>query len=233
MAHKVNPILVLDFETGGLSGQKDAVTEVGMLCVTGDTFTEIGRYSSFIRPYLYNYDPKALTYTNTTLEKLQTLGQDIEVVAKEMHTNLQKWYQETTNSYTKKMCVVGHNIQFDIAFLQQLGKEGKVDWAKFIDGEQDFYGKWYPNYIDTLNFSKLVWGNDTNFTSFKLTNCVEKAGVSIGDAHSALQDVIATKELLINFVNRLRSSDGLGGVGEKKDIRFREGFHFQMPEPQK
>lgn len=231
MAHKINPILVIDFETGGFSGAKNAVTEIGMLCVTGDTFQEVGRYSSYIRPYLYEYDPKALEYTGTTLEKLQQQGKELEVVGKEMFDHIQKWYQETTNTYTKKICLCGHNIQFDISFFEQIGKECKIDWSKYVDGENSYYGKWYPNYIDTLNFAKLVWGNDTNFTSYKLTNCVEKAGVSIGDAHSALQDVIATKELLINFVNRLRSSDGLGGVGEKKDIRFREGFHFQIPEP--
>lgn len=230
MSHKINPLVVLDFETGGLNGSKNAVTEVAMLCVAGDSLLEVGRYQSYIQPYLYEYDQKALDFTGTTLEKLHNEGKPLHIVGQEMFDAVQDWYKRTTNTYTKKPTIVGHNITFDIAFLQQIGKECKIDWSKVFDGGPDFWGKWQPEYINTLNIGKLTWGNDEQMNSYKLSNCIQKAEVSIADAHSAMDDVIATKELLISYVNRLRNNSG---SGPQQKIRVREAFHFQIPPPEK
>lgn len=226
MAHKINPYIVIDFETGGLKGSKHAATEIACLCITGDTLQEIGRYESYIKPYLYEYDQKALDFTGITFDKLNNLGKPLEQVVKEVASLFKEWRDKTSNTHTKKPILVGHNPKFDIPFLQQIFKEGKEDLSRLLEGDDDFHGHFYPTYIDTIHLSKLTWGADETMTSFKLTNCIEKSGLSINDAHKAINDVEATKELLIKFVNRLRSNSGDGEAGSK--IRMRDHFHFQF-----
>lgn len=227
MSAKINPYIVLDFETGGLEGSKNPVTEIAMLCVSGVDLMEIGRYSSYYKPYIgYEYDKKALEYTNITLDKLENEGKEMKVVMEEVTTLIKEWHSKTSNTHTKKPILVGHNIQFDISFLQQCFKESKLDISKYLDGKLDFHGKYYPNYIDTMTLSKLAFGGDESFTSFKLGNCIQKAGQSLVDAHKAINDVIGTKELLIHFVNKLRSSGGVMKNEEK--ISFREKFRLQF-----
>lgn len=228
MSHKINPFIIIDFETGGLKSKINPATEVAMLCLDGITLQEVGRYESYIQPYLYEYDQKTLDYTNITMEKLKNEGKPLQQVGNEMMENLKDWYSKTTNSYTKKPILVGHNVNFDIGFLQQIFKETKNDIRKYLDGNDDFFGNYLPSYLDTMSLSKMAFGDDDNFTSYKLTNCVVKAGLSITDAHKAMNDVIATKELFINFVNRMRSvNTQLEGQSGKK-IRFRENYQFQM-----
>lgn len=223
---KVNPFIVIDFETGGLQGNKNPITEVAMLCVDGHTMEEIGRYDSYVKPYLgYEYDPKALDYTNLTLEKLTKEGKDLEVVVREIVEKVKEWHQKTTNTHTKKPILVGHNVQFDISFLQQIFKETKNDLSKYFNGKLDFFGKFYPDYQDTQTLAKFAYGWDDNFNSFKLGNCIQRAGQTLTDAHKAINDVIGTKELLIHFVNKLREEGDIKGSNK---VRFREKFRFQF-----
>jgi len=34
MAHKINPYIIADFETGGLESSKAAITQVALLCIS-------------------------------------------------------------------------------------------------------------------------------------------------------------------------------------------------------
>lgn len=228
MAQKLNPYIILDFETGGVKGGKEnAITEVAMLCVDGGTFMEVGRYESYVQPYIgYEYEDKALEYTGITMDLLRAEGKPLLQVGNEMCELIKKWHSETSNTHTKKPVVVGHNIQFDISFLQQVMKESKNDISKYFDGKLDFYGKYYPDYLDTKRLAMLAFSNDDNFTSFKLGNCIQKVGLNLTDAHKAINDVIATKEMLIKFVNRLRNETGKEG-GED-NIRLRQNYVFQL-----
>ena len=44
MAERVNPFIILDYETGGLIAAKNAITEIAMIGVSGETLQEVGRY---------------------------------------------------------------------------------------------------------------------------------------------------------------------------------------------
>lgn len=227
--HKINPYIIFDFETGGLKGQKNAATEIAMLCIDGNTLMEVGRYESYIKPYLgYDYDQKALDFTGITLDLLENKGKPLQQVVKEMMVCIKEWHNKTSATHTKKPILIGHNPKFDVVFLQQIFKEAKEDMRTYFDGDEDFYGKYQPSLIDTIQLSKLAYGNDETMTSYNLTACVTKVGQSLPDAHKAINDVIATKELLIEYVNRLRSNVG-GVAGEK--IRFRNSFRFKITEP--
>lgn len=227
---KVNPFIVFDFETGGLKGQKNPVTEVAMLCIDGVTLMEIGRYSSYVKPYLYEYDQKALDYTGTTMEKLQQEGKDLKVVVDEMVACVKEWHRTANGgTYTKKPILVGHNAdKFDSVFLQQIFKETK-NLLTIFEGDVDFHGNYRVKVVDTIDISKFAYGADETMPNFQLGTCVSKVGLSLNDAHKAMNDVVGTKEMLIKYVERLRNdlSGMLAGDGIQK-IRFREKFQFQF-----
>jgi DNA polymerase-3 subunit epsilon len=223
---KVNPYIVFDFETGGLDPKKHAATEIAMLCIDGSTLQEVGRYESYISPYLFEYQKEALNYTGITMEKLDRLGKPLKQVVKEIVEWVKEMRVKTdSTSYTKKPILVGHNPLFDIGFLQQIFKEAKEDATKLFDGKLDFNNQYQFSLLDTIVLSKLTWANDEVMNSFNLGSCVGKAGIEIVDAHKAINDVVATKELLITLVNRLRSNTGTSS-GDR--VRLRDKPFFQL-----
>lgn len=230
---KINPYIIIDFETGGLDCTKCAVTEVGMICVDGETFKEIGRYESYISPYIAEYNQQALDFTGITMDLLNQKGKSLKEVVTEMATFFKEMKELTSNSHTKKPILVGHNIGFDLGFLQSIFKEAKMDMSTLLDGTKDYYNNYRPLFIDTIVMSKLAWGNDEMMSNYKLGTCVEKSGGSLNDGHKAINDVIATKELLITFVNKLRSQSSGGGVfnlntpNMKDLVRVRNDFKFE------
>jgi len=221
-----NPYIILDFETGGFNASKNAVTQIGMLCIDGETLQEVGRYESYIKPYNYQYDKAALDFTGLSLDFLENKGKELKEVAREVFELIKEWHQKTSKTYTKKPILVGHNLKFDVPFMQQIAKETKNDLSKLLEGQLDFYGNFYPGYIDTMYLAKLSHGNDISFPSYTLGNCCSKMGVELVNAHNAINDVIGTKELLISYVNRLRNINTGEGVQEK--IRVRDKFHFKI-----
>ena len=74
--------------------------------------------------------------------------------------NLTNGIKRTSNSRYKKPILVGHNITFDIGFIQQTFKDCKIDLSKYIAGEKDFFGNFFPTFIDTIHISKLALGHD-------------------------------------------------------------------------
>lgn len=228
---KINPYIILDFETGGLDCRKNAATEIGMICVDGGTFQEIGRYEAYFKPYLAEYNQQALDYTGITMDRLESQGKPLKEVVTEVAAFFKEMKTITSNSHTKKPILVGHNFGFDVGFLQAVFKEAKLDFSTLIDGTVDYFGNYRPNYIDTIVMSKLTWGQ-TEDRKYNLAACVETSGGTLNDGHKAINDVIATKELLIHFVNKLRSN-GSGTLdpndsGKSNLIRVRNEFKFEI-----
>jgi DNA polymerase III epsilon subunit-like protein len=218
-----NSIICLDFETGGLDAQKQAITQIAFISFEASTFKEINRYESYVSPYgNYQYEDKALEMTGVTYEKIES-GKDIRTVVKEIS---ELFSEANTSGHTKKPILLGHNIPFDISFLQQIFAFTKTDLSKYFDGKKDFYGNFSPNYLDTLYMSKAMWANDESMQKFKLENCCSKAGVDLVDAHSALNDVVATKELFMYLINNMRSEASISTSEDIKKTKFRTTFQF-------
>lgn len=222
-----NPFIIFDFETGGLDPNKNAVTEIAMLCVDGVKLQEVGRYESYIKPYLMEYEDNALKYTGLTLELLERKGKELSVVVEELTKAIDEWREKTdTTSHTKKPILVGHNVLFDIGFMQAIMKATGYDYTRYFStSDKNFGTKRHIHYIDTVVISRMTWAADPTMTSFNLTSCVNKAGLELVDAHKAMNDVVATKELFVNFVNRLRNDNG-EDINNK--VRVRDEFTFQF-----
>ena len=92
------------------------------------------------------------------------------------------------SSGRNKPILCGHNIKkFDIPFLQNWFELNKSDMSKFVDMD-------YP--IDTLQWGRLKWVESANF---KLGTCCENCNIELNEAHRALFDTRANRDLVKDF----------------------------------
>ena len=77
-----------------------------------------------------------------------------------------------------KNVLVGHNVQFDISFVEKAAKDLNYEFSN--------------DSLDTLALSKETF---PDFKSYKLVDLSKKFSISHLDAHRALSDVFATADL--------------------------------------
>ena len=194
--YKVNYI-VADVETGGLDCFKNPVTQIAFQILDGVSLKEIVRYDTYIAPYdpsLY-YDPKALSYSNITLEMLNSKGKNLDQAISEICSIIQPFL--TKKSSKTNVIPVGHNIPFDIGFLQECFKKAGKNFY-------DFFSK---NSIDTSKLGQLQFMPDDSVTSVSLTNLTKKLNISLNDAHNAMKDVEATSDVFRYYASKIRNAE--------------------------
>lgn len=87
--------------------------------------------------------------------------------------------------------IVGHNVQYDLSILKsQLYRLGMSDYRI-----KDFY--------DTLDIARKLFPDLPNH---KLSTLSDYIGVSQLPDHNAMNDILATKDVLLHMVKRLRST---------------------------
>jgi DNA polymerase III epsilon subunit-like protein len=227
MAKAINSFIFLDFETGGLDPRKQAVTEVAMVAIKGDSLEKIDLISTFVKPYgNYQYEAEALKYTGISTGDIDS-GADVHDVVNEIIELLKK-SDFTPRNKGSKPILVAYNSAFDKGFLIQLFEHtGKMaELEKLTYGTKDYYGNYQPEMLDAIHFTKLAFGNDPDIPNFKLGTCIEKAGIELPDAHKAINDTIALKDMIALFTGKLRSK-GNDQEEVKAGKRFREE-HFQF-----
>jgi DNA polymerase-3 subunit alpha (Gram-positive type) len=226
MAKAINSWVFLDFETGGLDPRKHAVTEVAMVAIKGDTLEKIDLMSTFIKPYGdYQYDPEALKHTGITFSDIES-GVSVEEAVSEMLVLLKKADLNPRNKGSKPL-LVAYNSAFDKGFLLQLfdytNKLGELE--KVVFGKEDYYRNFQPEMVDGQFFTKAAYGADPDIANFKLGTCIEKAGIELPDAHKAINDTIALKDMFSTFFSKLRAN-GEVSTEAVTGKRFREHFQF-------
>ena len=243
--------IVLDFETGGLDCIKNPCTQVAMHAVRMDNWQVIDKYVKYFRPYnkqniggtakrkvlknkreleldgfgtMMEYDSVALSYSGITMDMLREQGADI----KEIALDIIRFAESCTLSKGKqtKPVLIGQNITFDIAFLQQIFNYTGLlkEFEKVFAGKQDFYGNFQPHYIDTIDLGRLCFAHDPSVTSYKLELVSELLGIELDDAHDADADVEATYHIVIACSNRLRAGKGNEGILMPKKEKTRAHF---------
>jgi DNA polymerase III epsilon subunit-like protein len=208
-------VICFDFETGGLDrkegkhAEKYPITEVAMVTFNLDTFEEISRYQTLVKPYNdLTLDPEAMNVTGLKVEQLWSEGRELKTVVKEMRDEIKKG---GTNARSRPI-MMGHNVPFDMGFLRYIFKDQGMDVNQFINEVQ----------LDTLTLAKMTWPGKTRYN---LGACMEHAGIQLIDAHRAMNDVLGTKALFQHMTTRMRTSTG-GTVGSSEGKPFRETFKF-------
>ena len=204
--------LVYDLETGGLSPEKNAITEIALIAIDGESLEETSRYTTFIRPYgNLGYDQVALEITGITMEMIMS-GKDSKIVAKEVSD----FITSLGTGLNKKPILCGHNIKkFDNPFLDKFLQLHKRDLYKIVS----------PEVIDTMWWSRIKYPFDKDdFGSHKLGDACMREGIEVIDAHRAMNDAAGNAQLLISYLKNLR---GTGEVREKVQRHsYRETFKF-------
>jgi len=135
-------------------------------------------------------------------------GKDPKEVAHEI-----KNYFKKLNKTANKIILCGHNIdKFDIPFFVDFLSEQSVDLSKLVN--EDYT-------IDTMWRAREVWPEQVNY---KLGTCCQTAGISLMDAHRAINDTRANKELVKYLLLGERGQRGSGEAVEEN--KFRKTFEF-------
>lgn len=177
-------ILYLDTETTGITYHSTIIQIAAIIEIEGDVKETVNLFCS---PFPdSDISEEALKITNLTREKIHTF-ESPEVVCKNFTDILGKY----VNKYDKndKFTVIGHNVKFDLDMLRA--------WAfrcgeKFIASYIDF-----KSYFDTLAYVKClkILNRIPATEDNKLSTLCEAYGIRLDNAHNALADTIAAKEL--------------------------------------
>ena len=156
--------VVFDLETTGLSPFKDEIIEIGAVKVDKegqivDTFTTLVKPTQPVTEFIRN---------------LTGISNEMLADAPSIYTALPRF-----NDFVGDATVIGHNVTFDIAFVQQKAKI-----------YQDI--KFLNPYIDTLTLTRKVY---PGLKSYKLQDLIKEYNLKTYAAHRALADVVATQQL--------------------------------------
>lgn len=216
--------MVFDFETGGLDSNKNPALEFAGIWLDPYDFKEITRYEAVIKPFSdMPIDEKALQANGITHEELSQ-GTDVNKVVAEI---IERTEMANKGRMKFRKCVmVGHNVQFDIGFMMQIFNFTKNDMSKIFLGAKG-YGKaaWFPSFFDTQNLAMLSYADKPEITSLNLSKCCENESIDLVDAHRAMNDTEATKDLFISYMIKMRGGSFNSGG---KVAKFRDDFKFQI-----
>lgn len=110
--------------------------------------------------------------------------------------------------------LVGHNVQYDLKIVKSQLRRLEIKFEEF------------GVYYDTLDIVRRLYPNLKNH---KLDTVSEFIGVSHEPTHNAMDDILATKDVLIKSINRLQEHK----VNRNKVIKYYEGALKEVLEKQR
>lgn len=187
-------LLYIDTETTGLDTATCSIWQLSGYI--SDTAT--GTSDSFdykMRPYRNEIISKeAAAKTGATQEELDSYPSQSEVFSNftallSKYVDLEDWNQ--------RVIPVGYNISFDLDFLRS--------WFAFNNSATLFSRNIYFPGIDVMYLAAYcLLGERSKMRNFQLSTVYEKlTGKSLENAHNAMADIDATKELLNVVVGKL------------------------------
>ncbi|EGT3614400.1 ATP-dependent DNA helicase [Clostridium perfringens] len=164
-------IIVFDVESTGVDVTEDEIIQIAAIKLNKN-----GEVVDKFEEFLKNKKPVKDSYYvhGFSDEMLQRIGEDKEKVLKEFV------------EYSKDSIIVGHNVQYDINILcSELERNnlGKPKFKTFYD-TLDIYRRFYPGNIN-----------------YKLENLSKVYDTKHKPSHDAMDDIIATGELLVRAIN--------------------------------
>ena len=149
---------VLDLETTGLSPNYDSIIEIGIIKVKENKIVD--KYNSLINPgFLIN--EYITSITGITNEMLKGKPKIIDL-------------KKEVLNFTGNDVLVGHNISFDVSFLQK-----------------GFNEELKNEYIDTLQFCRKLFKELSHHRLTDMSNYLEISR----NEHRSMSDCLCTKEL--------------------------------------
>nr|DAN81688.1 MAG TPA: DNA polymerase III subunit alpha [Caudoviricetes sp.] len=213
--------LVLDCETGGLDPEANPITQFAAVVLDHGTLKEVDRWETYVRPYNgLKIDREAIERTMVNMSAVNAglkLDEFIESLMAFMSQNL----AEGSAKAQRRLVGVGHNVLFDVGML-----EAAFGYSTFAK-KNNLFQFIQDQTLDTMYFSKMILGLTGNEKMTLGATC-EHCGITLTDAHGAMNDVEATADLFRWCVKKLRSKGGAAPAAEKKTRpRGSKFFEFQ------
>jgi len=172
---------VLDLETSGGSPRIGAgITEIGVVKVKGGEV--LGTFQSFVDPG-HSLPPFITQLTGITNEML--------ISAPFIDEILPTLFQFLGSS--DETVVVAHNSPFDLSFLKAPSITHEIEWPDYLT-------------VDTARLARAVLDRD-EVINCKLSTLAEFFGASTSPSHRALDDAMATVDVLHGLIERLAGFD--------------------------
>lgn len=181
-------ILVVDTETGGLDPQVNSILTIGL--VMRKDGAEMGRKLIKVAEDDIVAEERALQVNGIDIDALRRDGISPAAAVVEIEE-----FIRANGSYPAGVVVAGHNIPFDVGFLQRLYRLAGVK---------------YPfryRVLDTVSlaYAMQLAGRLPNLKSVSLDALAARFGITIrtGTTHDALEDAVATSAVLSALVRLL------------------------------
>jgi DNA polymerase-3 subunit epsilon len=172
---------VLDLETSGGSPRLGAgITEIGVVKVKGGEV--LGTFQSFVDPG-HSLPPFITQLTGITDEML--------ISAPFIDEILPTLFEFLGRS--DETVVVAHNSPFDLSFLKAASITHEIEWPDYLT-------------VDTARLARAVLDRD-EVINCKLSTLAEFFGASTSPSHRALDDAMATVDVLHGLIERLAGFD--------------------------
>ena len=173
--------VIVDLETTGASPKKGAaITEVGAVKVRSGE--HLGNFESFVNPLspIPEYITQMTGITDLMLAKAPVIDEILPA------------FLEFAGQHNE-VIIVAHNAPFDLSFLKSAAKELDITWPKYKT-------------LDTVTIARQVLTKD-EVPNCKLQTLAAYFGTKAQPNHRALDDALATTEILHALLERLGSFD--------------------------
>ena len=173
--------VIVDLETTGASPKKGAaITEIGAVKVRSGE--HLGNFESFVNPLspIPEYITQMTGITDLMLAKAPVIDEILPA------------FLEFAGQHNE-VIIVAHNAHFDLSFLKSAAKELDITWPKYKT-------------LDTVTIARQVLTKD-EVPNCKLQTLAAYFGTKAQPNHRALDDAMATTEILHALLERLGSFD--------------------------
>ena len=172
---------VLDLETSGGSPRFGAgITEIGVVKVKGGQV--LGTFQSFVDPG--HSVPVFITQLTGISDEMLISAPFIDEILPILFEFL---------GSADETVVVAHNSPFDLSFLKAASKTHEIDWPNYLT-------------VDTARLARAVLDRD-EVLNCKLSTLAKFFGASTTPNHRALDDALATVDVLHGLIERLAGFD--------------------------
>lgn len=176
-------LFIFDVETTGRNSYKNDITQLsGMIEVDGKV---VEKFNFRCQPLNWdNIEPEALEVTGVGIDQLKTFDPP-----KKVYNELIKLLGRHCDKFNRddKFYFIGYNVSFDVDFLSSFFRK---------QGDK-YFGSWFNwKKIDPLPILHwMEYRGMISLENYKLSTVCEHYGIKI-DAHDAMSDILATRELL-------------------------------------
>jgi DNA polymerase III epsilon subunit family exonuclease len=172
---------VLDLETSGGSPRLGAgITEIGVVKVKGGQI--LGTCQSFVDPG--HSLPVFITQLTGISDEMLISAPFIDEILPTLFDFL---------GSANETVVVAHNSPFDLSFLKAAAKAHEMDWPDYVT-------------VDTARLARAVLDRD-EVINCKLSTLADFFGATTSPNHRALDDAMATVDVLHGLIERLTGFD--------------------------